>query len=246
MNEITTFWTVFYATGLAALVTYFGIYIVNRYSEWGKKNTIYFIKFASGVLITISFSHLVPESFEKTGNASLFLLIGFWFLHFADHFINFMFRHKKNCEECSLGIIFLIAISLHSFIDGIIFTVTFNVSMYTGFLTAIGMVLHEFPEGIIVYLLLLKSGYTKKHSAVYAFIAAGLTTPLGAIISFPVIEKLTPEILGQLLSFSAGALIYVGSTHLLPQVDDNGRKFTSIALILGIGVALAMVNLGHN
>jgi zinc transporter ZupT len=56
----------------------------------------------------------------------------------------------------------MMGIALHSFIDGIIYSVTFSVSALTGALAAIGMVLHEFPEGIFTYVLLLQGGFHKR------------------------------------------------------------------------------------
>ena len=51
-----------------------------------------------------------------------------------------------------------VSASMVSFIDGIVYTVTFSVSALTGVLVSIGMVLHEFPEGIFTYVLLRKGG----------------------------------------------------------------------------------------
>jgi zinc transporter ZupT len=57
----------------------------------------------------------------------------------------------------------MIGIGFHSFIDGLVYSITFTVSIFTGMLAAIGMVLHEFPEGIITYLLLLRGGFSEKN-----------------------------------------------------------------------------------
>jgi hypothetical protein len=40
---------------LAAFVTSMGIYVIRRFEKWGPKNSIYFICFAAGVLISVSF-----------------------------------------------------------------------------------------------------------------------------------------------------------------------------------------------
>lgn len=85
------------------------------------------------------------------------------------------------------------------------------------------MVLHEFPEGIITYLLLLRGGYRDKQALVLAILAAGLSTPLGMLISYPIISELGPRLLGAFLALSAGALVYVGATHLLPQAETERK-----------------------
>ena len=54
-----TFWTALGASSMAALVTSAGIYVIRRFEQWGRKNTIYFICFAAGVLISVSFLHII-------------------------------------------------------------------------------------------------------------------------------------------------------------------------------------------
>ncbi|HNY19085.1 MAG TPA: ZIP family metal transporter, partial [Flexilinea sp.] len=115
------------------------------------------------------------------------------------------------------------------------------VSIFTGALAAIGMILHEFPEGIVTFVLLERSGFSRKKSAFYAFLAAGISTPLGTVISFPFIEKISFPLLGVLLAISAGALVYVGASHLLPAVEKENRKFSLFFLLVGILVAIFIV-----
>jgi len=101
--------------------------------------------------------------------------------------------------------------------------------------------LHEFPEGIITYMLLLKGGFGERKAMVLSFLAAALTTPLGMLISYPMVNKIDKSMLGALLSVSAGALIYVGATHLLPQAEQERKRYSIIALGGGIVVAVIIV-----
>ncbi len=226
---------------LAGMVTTIGIFVINKFAKWGKKHNVYFMSFAAGILISVSFMHIIPESFEMSKYAPVALLTGFLFLYLLNRFLS-MFRCKeKNCTNKIHGIIPVIGIGIHSFIDGMIYTVTFNVSIFTGTLAAIGMVLHEFPEGIITYLLLIKAKFSKARSSLGAFLAAAISTPLGALISWPFINELTKPVLGILLAFSAGALVYVGATHLLPEIQEKERKFSLLALAAGIIIAIIII-----
>jgi zinc transporter ZupT len=135
----------------------------------------------------------------------------------------------------------MLGIGFHSFIDGFIYSITFTVSVFTGLLAATGMVLHEFPEGIITYLLLVRAGFNARKSLLLAFLAAALTTPLGMLVSYPYISKINESILGALLAFSAGALLYVGATHLLPQAETEHKKYSLFALGAGILTALTII-----
>jgi zinc and cadmium transporter len=235
----THFWTAFLASILAALVTSIGIFVIQRFETWGRKNTTYFSCFAAGVLISVSFLHIIPQAFQMNERAPLFLLGGYLSLHFFNRFITAYVCDKN--PDSAIGIIPMLGIGFHSFIDGVVYSITFSVSMFTGTLAAIGMVLHEFPEGIITYIMLIRGGFTQKLSTALAFMTAAFTTPLGTILSFPLISQIDKSLLGALLSLSAGALVYVGATHLLPQAERENKKFSLVAMLGGILVAMGII-----
>lgn len=135
----------------------------------------------------------------------------------------------------------LLGIGVHSFLDGVVYSITVTVSIFTGILATIGMILHEFPEGIITYLLLIRGGGSPKQSLVLALLAAGVSTPLGTLLSYPMIRSIESSLLGALLSVSAGALIYVGATHLLPDAEREPAKYSLVAIIAGILVAVGII-----
>jgi ZIP family zinc transporter/zinc and cadmium transporter len=236
-----TFWTALGASMLAALVTAIGIYTIRHYEAWGRKHSIYFICFAAGVLISVSFLHIIPKSIEMSANAPVLLLSGFLFLHLFNRFITAFVCDRGLNPKYGIGLVPMIGIGFHSFIDGFVYSITFIVSIFTGVLAATGMVLHEFPEGIITYLLLLRGGFSKRSSLFLAFLAASLSTPLGMLMSYPLISRIDRASLGALLSLSAGALVYVGATHLLPQAEKEHRKYSLFAFGAGILVAVIIV-----
>jgi len=236
-----TFWTAFGASVLAAFVTSIGIYVIRRYEKWGRENTIYFVCFAAGVLISVSFLHIIPKAFSMNPSAPFYLFAGYLFLHLFNRFINAFVCDKVPDIHYEIGLVPMPGIGFHSFIDGFIYSITFTVSIFTGVLTATGMVLHEFPEGIITYLLLIRGGFKKKTSLLLAFLAAALTTPLGMLVSFPYITRIDEPILGALLAFSAGALVYVGATHLLPQAEKEHKRYSLLSLGAGILVAVVII-----
>ena len=236
-----TFWTAFGASVLAALVTGSGIYTIRHFEAWGRKYSIYFICFAAGVLISVSFLHIIPKSFELSPHAPMFLLGGFMLMHLFNRFITAFVCERGPNPAYGIGLVPMLGIGFHSFIDGFVYSITFTVSIFTGVLAATGMVLHEFPEGIITYLLLLRGGFSEKAALILAVIAASLSTPLGMLVSWPFISQIDKPLLGILLSLSAGALVYVGATHLLPQAEKERGRFSLLALGAGILVAVLIV-----
>lgn len=232
---------VFTASILACIVTTFGIYIIGKHEAWGRKNVVYFMSFAAGVLITVSFVHLIPRSFEMNPLSPVYLLAGFFALYGLNRLITIMVCNEMDAPDLSFGLIPMLGIGFHSFLDGVIYSVTFNVSIFTGVLAAIGMVLHEFPEGIVTFLLLGKGGMPKRRASAFAFIAAAISTPIGTLLSFPFIQRIEKPTLGALLGLSSGALVYVGASHLLPAVEKENQRYTLVSLLSGILVAAIIV-----
>lgn len=236
-----TFWVVMLASFMACGVTTLGIYVISKFEAWGRRNTVYFMSFAAGVLVSVSFIHMVPESFAMHPAAPIFFLIGFLGLHMLNRFLRLYICNDYASEAYALGVIPMVGIGFHSFIDGIIYSVTFNVSLFTGALAAVGMILHEFPEGIVTFLLLEWSGFSRRKATLYAFLAAAISTPLGTLISYPFVAEVERSTLGILLASSAGALVYVGASHLLPEVEKANRRYSLIAMLVGVLVAAIIV-----
>ncbi len=236
MVENTFIWIAAFAV-LAAIVNGIGILAIYKNKKWAKKLKTYFMCFAAGVLISTPLILALPKAIEKNFYAGFFALIGFLFMFFS----NRLLKYYTKKEDLCFGMVAAEGIGIHSFIDGVIYTVTFNVSILTGALAATGLVIHEFAEGVITYLLLLKSGIKKKISALYAFLVAALTTPLGAFIAYPFIRGVGDSTLGLMLGFSAGVLIYLSASHLLPEARKHKKKHSIIAFLAGVVLALFIV-----
>lgn len=236
-----TFAAVILACSLACLVTTIGIVVISEYEQWARRHSAYFMSFAAGVLISVSFMHIIPKSFEMNSTAPLFLLGGFLAIYLSNRLLNLYICHEYECMDYTLGIIPMLGIGFHSFIDGVIYSVTFNVSVLTGVSAAVGMVLHEFPEGIVTFVLLERGGFSRRRSALYAFLAAAVSTPLGTLVSYPFINAIERATLGIWLATSAGALVYVGASHLLPAVEREHKRYSILALVAGVLVAVIIV-----
>jgi zinc transporter ZupT len=241
-----TFWTALTTSLIAAAVTSLGIYTIRHFAVWGQRNTSYFMCFAAGVLVSASFLHIIPRSFSMTSGAGVWLLVGFLGLHLFNRFVTaFVCEKDSDRKDYAFGIVPMLGIGFHSFIDGFIYSIAFTVSILTGYLATAGMVLHEFPEGIITYLLLVQGGFRERTAMYLAFLAAAATTPLGMLVSYPLISAIDRPTLGALLSLSAGALIYVGATHLLPRAEQENKKYSLVALAGGVLVAVIIVASKH-
>jgi zinc and cadmium transporter len=229
------------ASVFACAVTTAGILVIRRYKEWTQRNTVYFICFAAGVLISVSFLHIVPTAFAMNVEAPTYLLAGYLAMLGFDRFLTAYVCDRPVTSDYALGLLPLLGIGFHSYLDGVIYAISFSVGTLTGALVALGMVLHEFPEGVVTYALLLRSGFSERMSFVLAFAAAAVTTPLGTFTSFAFVSRISEPALGLLLALSAGTLVYVGATHLLPRAEREPRRYSLIALVVGVLVAVGII-----
>ncbi len=237
---MTTFHWILIFAFLSALFNSIGIFFISKNKKWtdGLKN--YLMCFSAGILITSPLILALPEAFAKNKYAGFFALIGFLFMFFSNKLI----RKKSQDKDLAFGITAVEGIGIHSFIDGIIYTVTFSISLLTGFMSAIGLVIHEFAEGVITYTFLIKGGLKRKKALFYAFLVSALTTPIGALIAYPVISKISDSTMGLMLGFVSGVLIFISSSHLLPEAREDEKKHSSISFVLGVLFSILILFIG--
>lgn len=241
MGNISTFTFITIFALSAMVVNTFGIWVIYKNKKWAEKTKEYFMCFAAGVLISSPLIMAFPEAVEKNPHAGFAAILGFLFMFSSNKVI----KYKTKQTELAFGITAIEGIGIHSFLDGIIYTVTFNVSAMTGVLTGIGLVIHEFAEGIITFSVLLKGGFSAKKAMFYAFLVAALTTPVGAFVAYPFVSKFNNSVLGLVLGFVAGVLIYVSASHLLPETREYEKKHSYLSFLLGIALSFFIMFSGN-
>ncbi|MEA3345946.1 MAG: ZIP family metal transporter [Chloroflexota bacterium] len=221
----------------SALVNSLGIWAIIRYREWAEKSKTYFMCFAAGILVSTPLMLALPKAIQKNFYAGFVALIGFLFMFFSNRLV----KHYTSKKEAAFGITAAEGIGIHSFVDGIVYAVTFQASVLTGILAGTGLVVHEFAEGVITYLVLMEGGINERICGLYAFIIAGLTTPIGAFIVYPFVRGIKGSELGLMLGFVAGVLLYVSASHLLPEARGYEKVHSTLAFLAGVGLALFIV-----
>ncbi len=220
---------------LSAIINFIGIYSIHHSKNWVENFKNYFLCFAAGVLISTPLLISLPHSFENNHNSGFFALAGFLFMLIINRFIS-----EHNEKDISFGITGAITIGFHSFVDGVIYTITFSASTLIGILSATGLAAHEFAEGVITYIFLKVGGISDKKAFIYSFIVAGLTTPVGAFVIYPFVSGLSKNIISLLTAFTSGILIYFSASHLIPEAKESKEKHSVIALISGILFAVVL------
>ncbi|MEO1659865.1 MAG: ZIP family metal transporter [Pseudomonadota bacterium] len=228
---------------IAAFVTTLGLLAVSLRSDWSLKYANLFGLAAAGMLTALIFLHIVPEAFALSRLAPVWLTVGFFSGLFLDYFIKAAFPEREASTLPSDAITPILAIACHSFIDGIVYAVTFAASFSSGVLAAIGLILHEFPEGVIAFAILRRHGVSNRSAFFWAFLAAAATTPFGVLVSGPFMFGLGTEALGGLFALSAGLLLFVATGPLMAPLKEVAPTRGFIALVSGVAIAVVLLNL---
>ena len=234
---------------IAAFVTTIGLLAVALRSDWSLRHADLFGLVAAGMLTAIAFLHIVPEAFALSSAAPIWLATGFFGGVLVHYTIKAVFAEREGSALPSEAITPIVAIAIHSFIDGVIYAVTFAASFSSGVFTAVGLILHEFPEGVIAFAILRRHGGSNRWAFIWAFLAAAATTPLGVLISGPIMFGLGEAVLGMLFALSAGLLLFVATGPLMAPLKDMQPSRGLAALSVGVVIAIALVTLplpGHD
>jgi len=172
--------------------------------------------FAGGVMAGLALFQLMPEGYffaESVVPVGFGFSIGLVFMTL----LSFLTGNATLCNNDSdykkIGLFIALALALHNFPEGIAIGVGFAGKNALGFMIASAMLLHNIPEGLGIGVPLRKSGMNFWKIIILTF-AAGLFTPLGAIIGWS-IGTISYSTLGWAMGLAAGAMLFVSFTKLL-------------------------------
>lgn len=223
------------ASLLAALMNAAGLFVVQRFQLWARRSYDLFLGFAAGVLLAALGLHLIPEVAESGQAPILLAVLGFAVLAG----ISLSVRHAPVLSNRPFNItrmLALSAIALHSLVDGFVYSVSFQHVEMVGAINASALVVHELPEAMAAYTLLRQDDVSRNRAFLWAFLATGLTTPLGTLLSIPL--RLDETGLSMALGLAAGALSFIVLRHLMPALGRARGAWASfcLGLILSGGI----------
>lgn len=231
-------------SSIAGAATLVGTWLVFAKEKWTKNNSIFLVSFAAGIMLTISFLHLIPESIELNPDAALFIFIGFIVFYILQQIIMFHPCHDETCHVHRVGILAAIGLIIHSLLDGIAIAAGFEAGWKFGLLTTLAVLLHEMPEGITITGILFHTNMKKKQIIIYSTLVA-LATPIGAIFSYFLIKNISINLLGMLLALTAGSFIYLAASDLLPETHKKHHRANALYFFIGVLLILGITKFLH-
>lgn len=136
--------------------------------------------------------------------------------------------------------LFVIAIALHNFPEGLAIGVGFaGTDVHNGIALTTGIAIQDIPEGLVVAIALMATGYARGFSVAVGM-ASGLIEPVGAVIGAVVITTM-PWLLPLGLGFAAGAMLFVVSHEIIPESHRQGHEnFATGGLMLGFVLMMTL------
>lgn len=224
---------------IAGLSTIVGVYLVRYFKNWTKRNSVYLISFAVGVLLSAAFLELLPEAIGLNAQWPFWALGTVIVLYLIEHTMIIHSCREEECEVHNMGVMSLLGIGFHSLIDGITIGIAFQVGYAVGLMAAMAVIFHETAEGIFTYTLLIHDNISKSKSLFYSWLVA-LATPIGAVLTFFLTKNISGSSLGILLAIAAGSFIYIGASDLVPATHKRQAFLNALLVLIGVGFILLM------
>lgn len=219
---------------LASLATLFGGWLVVHFLQ-GRASTMRLISgIAAGYLLSAALVRIIPESLEQGGEGTAYWVLGgFLLVHVMEHGItsHFHYGEETHTEGGPMtGIMALVGLSLHSFMDGLALAAAVHSSSNLGLFMFMALLLHRIPEGATISSIFLVRGFGRR-GALLASAGLAVATLLGAMSQSALHLRPAP-----VLALAGGLVIYVASSDLLPQVQKERGWKSTLALLTGFGM----------
>ena len=215
--------------------------------------------FASGVMVAASIWSLLIPSMEQSEGAGTWAflpaVLGFWagilFLLGLDHLIPHLHQKSQKAEGPSTKLrrstMMVLAVTLHNIPEGMAVGVVYagylagegQISMMAALALSLGIAIQNFPEGAIISMPLRAEGFSKTRAFAGGMLS-GAVEPLGALLTILAAGLVIPA-LPYLLSFAAGAMLYVVVEELIPEMSQGEHSnIGTLAFALGFTLMMAL------
>ena len=252
-----------------SLVSLAGVFTLSLGKARLERTIFLLVAFAVGAMLGGALLHLIPESYEALGGGpatGLLVLTGVVAFFVLEKFLHW--RHQHGAPEALEGatghvhhghhhgldagapfaLVNLVGSVAHNLIDGAIVAAAYMVSIQTGVVTTLAVMLHEIPQEIGNFGVLVYGGYSPKKALLYNFIA-GLGGLVGAVLVL-VLGSRVDGLSDALLPITAGAFLYIAGSDLIPELNRRHSYPATkavgqlVMMLLGIAVMALPLLLG--
>ena len=249
---MASYWHIIVYSLLGGVVSLIGGILLLRSEKSAKALAKYATPFAAGALLAAVFLDLLKEGVHEgeAENVLLATLIGILGFFIAERFLHWFHHHHEHDGKHTDPTTCLIVLgdTLHNALDGVAIAAAFLISVPTGIVTTLAIAAHEIPQEIGDFGLLLHKGMARRKVLLVNIVSA-LSTTIMAVLTFALGSKESlPS--GVLLGLSAGFLLYIAMSDVIPSIHENSAKknlldWQPMMLLIGVIVVGLSINITH-
>ncbi len=229
-----------FAAGFSTMIGAIPIF----FRKWDEQKIIpASLAFAAGVMLTVSFTDLIPESLAELHFlrllprlflTAIFTVLGILFSMTIDKYFPDQIEKKDHTGLYRVGAITMLAIILHNIPEGIATFMATSQNTRLGISLALAIALHNIPEGISISIPIYYATRSKKKALLSTFVS-GISEPFGALLAYLFFKNfMTDTVMGCLFAMIAGIMTHIALYELLPTARKyQERKLLITSFLLG-------------
>ncbi|MBQ8541284.1 MAG: ZIP family metal transporter [Clostridia bacterium] len=228
------------ATAIGALIGFLFKNISHRISDL-------ILSFAAGVMLSAAVIGLILPSMEYGSIVMTVagIFAGALFLNIIDKFVPHLHKltgsgeenHPVSTEKLNKILLFVLAIAIHNFPEGIAAGVGFGSGdVNQALVVAGGIALQNIPEGMVIISPMLAAGISKRRTLICALLT-GVVEVIGTFIGYAAVS-VSLSILPFALAFAGGTMLYVISDEMIPETHHGDERHVTYALLAGFCLML--------
>lgn len=223
-----------------------GIGVLKKPSTLYIHNMLYY---AAGIMLAVSFLDLIPESRQL--GSTLTCVSGLAIGAAAMWLLDRIYPHVHECsscgeDECQMGHtanFLILAIFLHNFPEGMAIGIGGSTNVGDSLVVAAAIAIHNIPEGICTSAPHYYAYGKRMKSFVMSSLSA-LPIVAGYFVARYIFGQISPQTMSLLIGATAGLMIYISASELMPAATDNSGQKTSLFFIFGIVSVMLLELLG--
>lgn len=229
--------------------TMFGALIGFLFKNISRTFSDVILSLAAGVMLAAAVNGLIMPSLEIGGKIAplitvLGIICGALCLNFLDKIIPNLYNSsrlkKENAIRINRVLLFVTAIAIHNFPEGVAAGVGFgNGNISQALTVAGGIALQNIPEGMVIIAPMIASGISPGKTLCYAMLT-GVVEIAGTLTGYCAV-RISAAILPFALAFAGGTMLYVISEDMIPESHAHGNeRAAAFALLIGFCLMIVM------
>lgn len=234
---------------LAGISTVIGALVILFDKKKNNKTVVISLSFAAGVMMCVSLTDLLPNSFGMISSSNalfpkiilslIFMTFGIIISMLIDKYLPDNSENTDNKGLYKIGIISMVAIVLHNIPEGIATFITSTNNLKLGLTITIAIALHNIPEGISIAVPIYHATNNKLKAFLYAMLS-GMSEVLGSILAYLFLAPLINDhVMKALYAIIAGIMIHISVYELIPGAyKESTLKSVLKYFLIGFGIMI--------